>query len=485
MQQYFRTGKTIVIDDEYNEAKPLLDALSRNQIPFLYTQGKPNSEFSLPNINPEDAQYYNLIFVDLNLDFKFAGSQIVSEGDEKTFKSTHSQILNTIVKNKNRSFIIVIWSNEEENYLNYYLQLFEDLRYTHKKPYKIISLNKPKYFSLSQNGYQFNKNERGETKPYEDALFNEINNALVDIEAFKLFCEWDRVVSHSVSDAIDDLMSLVNLIPGEENREQHLAKILTLISVAYSGLDGFLNLPNDEEKTDAVLLALTQILNDDIDRNVLNERHNEFKNWKAINIEQVKSLYRSIDPHLINKKLLIYKPNRLDITGSMYLIETNAIYLRRILKDCFDLESTFKNIMKTLKIKYKRGFENEQKRDSQSLGFLEYLEGQCSPIELNVTPLCDIVQDKNINYRIISGFIISTVYYDCIKKSDLAFFYKSPKFILDGNDVFIGLDLRSFSSCTKQEINQKKYLFSLRSALINEVQTKLAAHVSRLGVLYL
>src|ERR1044072_6238729 len=110
MQQYFKTGKTIVIDDQYNEAKPLLDALSKNQIPFLYTQGKPNSEFPLP----KDAQYYTLIFLDLNLDFKFAGGKIASEGDEKTFKGTHAQILDTIIKNKNRSFIIVLWSNEEE-----------------------------------------------------------------------------------------------------------------------------------------------------------------------------------------------------------------------------------------------------------------------------------------------------------------------------------------------------------------------------------
>src|SRR5690349_612704 len=120
MQEYFRTAKTIVIDDQYNEARPLLDALCKNQIPFFYTQGKPNSDFPLPNSDPKDAKYYYLIFLDLNLDFKFAGSQIGTDGDEKTFKGTHAQILNTILRNSNRSFIVVIWSNEEENFSDHF-----------------------------------------------------------------------------------------------------------------------------------------------------------------------------------------------------------------------------------------------------------------------------------------------------------------------------------------------------------------------------
>ncbi len=76
----------------------------------------------------------------------------------------------------------------------------------------------------------------------------------------------------------------------------------------------------------------------------------------------------------------------------------------------------------------------------------------------------------------------SAKYHDCIKKNDLAFFYQSPKFSYNSKDVFLGIDLRSFSSRTSEEIETKKYLFSLRTNLINDVQTRLAAHVSRLGV---
>jgi hypothetical protein len=480
MQEYFRTAKTIVIDDQYNEAKPLLDALSKNQIPFFYTQGKPNSDFPLPNTDKKDAQYFNLVFLDLNLDFKFAGSQIGNDTEEKTFKGTHAQILNLVLRNRNRSFIIVVWSNEEETFLSHFMQLFDDDKYTLKRPYKVISLNKSNFFSLAQSGgYEFRKDERGSSKQYEDLLFQEIGDSLKDLQAFKLFCEWDKVVAQSVGDTTDDFMSLTNEILDDNLREEHLAKILTLISISYSGEQGFLNFRTDQEKTDSFMLALTQILNDDIDRNVLNERQNEFMDWKATSQDEIDNLYNEISPSLLNRKLLICYPNRFDLTGSIYKITSISQEFKRIVRDCVDHGST----VKALKIKYKKKTDDAKKRDAQSASFYEYIASLFISIELNVTPLCDIVQNKNINHRLLSGFMAEAKFYECIKKSDS--FYKSHLFSYRNQSVFIGLDLRSFSSCSFDELRQKEYLFTLRTNLINDIQTKLAAHVSRIGVLNL
>ncbi len=480
MQAYFRTGKTLVIDDQYNEARPLLDALSKNQIPFFYTQGKPHSDFPLPNSDPKDSQFYNLIFLDLNLDFKFAGSQIGNDTEEKTFKGTHAQILNTILRNDNRSFIIVIWSNEEENFSDHFLKLFEDDKYTKKRPYKVISLKKSNYFLLTEKGYEFKKDNNGHTKPFEESLFKEVMNALKDLEGFKLFCEWDYVVSQSAGETIDDFMSLVNEIANDGQREEYIAKILTLVSISYSGWEGFLGFKTDEERTDSFMLALTQILNDDIDWNVLNKRQSEFKNWRAKTKKDIEGLYEEINHSLLNKKLLICYPNRKDLTGSVYKLSETSKELRRILRDCMHLDLVSKTF-----IKYKKGRDEDRKKDAQSDFFLDFIVARLTPIEVNVTPLCDIVQNKYINHRILSGFLASAKYSDCIKKSDLAFFYKSPIFSFEDRDVFIGLDLRSFGSCPAEEIESKSYLFTFRTNLTNDIQTRLAAHVSRLGVLNL
>lgn len=310
-------------------------------------------------------------------------------------------------------------------------------------------------------------------------LFQKIGDALKDLEAFNLFCEWDKVVAQSIGDTTDDFMGLTNEILDDNLREQQLAKILTLISISYSGENGFLNFQTDQEKTDSFLLALTQILNDDIDRNVLNERQNEFKQWKATNQDEIDNLYVEISPSLLNRKLLICYPNRFDLTGSVYKITSISQEFKRIVRDCVDHGST----VKTLRIKYKKKTEEAKKRDAQSVSFFEYVAGLFTPIELNVTPLCDIVQNKNINHRLLSGFIAEAKFYDCIKKNDS--FYKSPLFSYGSQSVFIGLDLRSFSSCSLYELQQKKYIFTLRTNLINDIQTKLGAHVSRIGVLNL
>ena len=58
------------------------------------------------------------------------------------------------------------------------MKIFESNKYTTKRPYKILSLNKPKFFNLTQDGYEFKRDENGQTKPFEDLLFEEINNAL-------------------------------------------------------------------------------------------------------------------------------------------------------------------------------------------------------------------------------------------------------------------------------------------------------------------
>lgn len=145
IQQYFSTGKAVVIDDQYEEAKPLLEALTRLHIPYIYSQGKPKSTFPLPD--PKRPSHYNLIFMDLNLDFKFTGG-LEAEGNQKTFKGLHSNILDNLLRNNNRSFILIIWSNEEEDFIDHYLTIFnsEEKYNTKRRPYRIITLSKPDFF---------------------------------------------------------------------------------------------------------------------------------------------------------------------------------------------------------------------------------------------------------------------------------------------------------------------------------------------------
>ena len=478
IQQHFKTGKTIVIDDQYEEAKPLLDALTRLHVPFIYSQGKPNSDFPLPK--SEIPFHYNLVFMDLNLDFKFTGG-LSSEGNQKTFKGLHAQILDHLLKNKNRSFVLVIWSNEEEEYKEHYLEIFkgEEKYRTQKKPYKIISLSKPDFFTKQKNGsYKFIDGKESELK-------ERINGELSNLKAYKLFCEWDKVVAQSVGDTIDDIMGLINHIDEEGMREDHLAKVLTAISIAYSGDEGYIKHNGNQARTDAVLLTLTQLLNDDIDRNVLNERQQEFTDWKAKDISEIYQVKGDINPSLLNNKLLIFQPNNYNLTGSVYNSNSVNVNFKNIFIDTIDEGAASKEIIKRLKKWFKiKNIDNSDLKKLQEKYCNKYVFNQAMPIEVNLSPLCDIVQDKIIYHRIVSGYIIPAKFFICTKR-DLAYFVKSPVFSYKKIDVFIGLDLRHLLSCTQNEIEAKDYLFTLRTNLVNDIQTKLAGHVSRLGVLNL
>lgn len=479
IQQYFKTGKTIVIDDQYEEAKPLLDALTRLHIPFIYSQGKPKSDFPLPD--RKNPFHYNLVFMDLNLDFKFTGG-LSAEADQKTFKSTHSNILNNLLRNNNRSFILIIWSNEEEDYKEHYLNIFqEEEKYkSNKRPYKIISLSKPDFFQEQEDGsFKFIEEKEIELK-------EKINDELSKLKAFNLLCEWDKVVAQSVGDTIDDIMSLINVIDDENQREIHLAKILTAMSIAYSGDEGYLKFNSNQYRTDSVLLTLTQLLNDDVDRNVLNERQQEFEDWKAKDISEIKQIKRDINPSLLNNKLLIFEPNKIDLTGSIYCTSEDITGFEQIFFDTFDSSKASKEYIKAYKkengIKGEIALNDKKKLEDQYC--LDNIFSTASIIEINLSPLCDIVQDKIVYHRIVTGYIISSDYYS-FTQNNLAYFVKTPVFNYKGQDVFLGLDLRHLVSCTKPEIEKKNYLFTLRTNIVNDIQIKLASHVSRLGILNL
>ena len=111
-------------------------------------------------------------------------------------------------------------------------------------------------------------------------------------------------------------------------------------------------------------------------------------------------------------------------------------------------------------------------------------------IYLVVTPLCDKVQDKHRKIRVIKGFIINEEYKKYIDNKSEAI-YISPSFYCDrtNKSKVIVLNFRYFFTypTDKKLLESLKHInpiFRLRSSVISEIQSKLARHVSRQGILY-
>lgn len=473
---YFKTGKTIVIDDQYEEAQPLLNSLYDLGIPHHYSDGSPSTL-------PKKPLHFRLIFLDLELISRTSMHSNTAKDDYKNFKSKHIGILDKVLKNNNESFILVIWSTEKGDLEDPFKEIFDLTKdqHTNKKPYKIIPLEKRNYF---------NQGVFIETK--KDQLYREIKDELKDLDAFKTFCEWETKINDSAGETFDAILQTVNSF---KEKEKGLSQLITLLSIAHSGDSGFLGLTTNQKKTDAVLLALNEILHDDVDRLVLDQREEEFKNWAAKDKAQITGLRKGFDNGSINAKLFTYTPNKPELTGSIYQVkrgkEPKAIY---------DDAVNLKKIESEVIAKFKRE-NNNQGPDPITKNHLveefnkNLYQNLVQPVELNVTPLCDVSQGNDPVHRIIPGLIIP--------ESNKAFFicrgYCSQRFsanelITNLNDnVFLLLDFRYFKSLAKSSIKSRtkdskklpRYLFTLRNNLVNDIQISLSNHVSRLGVLSL
>ena len=109
-------------------------------------------------------------------------------------------------------------------------------------------------------------------------------------------------------------------------------------------------------------------------------------------------------------------------------------------------------------------------------------------IEVNVTPICDYVQAKRLYYRLIPGLLINSKYSKYINKTSEAI-YVSPNFKLSNTETesfFLLLDFRIFTSVSKDKIDElMQPKFRIRQLLLSEIQSKLARHINRQGILFL
>jgi hypothetical protein len=102
-----------------------------------------------------------------------------------------------------------------------------------------------------------------------------------------------------------------------------------------------------------------------------------------------------------------------------------------------------------------------------------------------VTPICDYVQKENKIYdRIVKGVFIPIEFKDFIDdRSEAIFTFPFPINYLNREYAMV-LDFRYFSTTDLQKENVKP-LFRIRQELLAEIQSKLARHINRQGILFL
>jgi hypothetical protein len=468
MINHFSSGNVYVIDDFYEEAKPIIDSLYKLQIPHIYSDG---SKSNLPSSQVQ----VRLIFLDLNL----KPSQ--NPDDKKSFKNMHASILNQLLENNSSSYIILIWSKEADTRLNDFMEVIDETEYnlSHRKPLEIIILDKNEYFSQSNN-------DKGESMfswidGKEGELFALIESHLNKNEAFKILSSWETLIKKSGSRTVDYLFELASFDNGQ-NVNENLKHIISKLSISVLGYKNFKSLDN-QGKTDGFMLSLSELIDDEIDKDIiLNTQKPEFTNW-------VNPILSPEFIYQLNTKLLISKDTRKkELTGSI-LKSRDADH---------DFSSLFYesiDISKEGKIIEELNANNEGKSKESKIKLEDFINDKYSvnrendfviPIELNLTPLCDIVQKKEKYYRLVPGFLLNVELKDYLLKSTDRNYVSPPIFVENYNSNYIiVLDYRYLHSFAFLKLDELEKIFTLRKNFVDDIQLKLSNHVSRLGVLNL
>ena len=105
-------GRIAIVDDNINQALPLLREFSKHNIPYTYYKGD-DYEY-LPEQPENDIR---ILFLDLNL--------LSSRTQQpKEVKGALLPVLKRIVSPQNYPYILIVWSVQEKEYLPSLMELF-------------------------------------------------------------------------------------------------------------------------------------------------------------------------------------------------------------------------------------------------------------------------------------------------------------------------------------------------------------------------
>ena len=470
ISNYFSSGNVYVIDDIFEEAKPIIDSLYKHQIPHIFSDG------SRSNL-PKTPQHVRLIFLDLNL---YPATNPASVND---FKSKHSSILNALLANNSSSYIVLIWSKEEDTKLADFKDMLEDKAYqlSHRKPIEIIELNKKSYFNEISNDNGDTEYEFIDGK--EQELHDLINEKLKENDAFKTLTSWETIIKKSSNKTVDYIFELAQ---NEVDQKKKLKELISSLSISYLGYGNFFEKLNgdNQRRTDGFFYALSELIDDEIEKEIFLNKQYEFSDWCTE--EELKKINLDFTSKLNSKFLISKDTHNNELTGSIYKVSKTKHPYVDILNDCIEADK-LNPFIKAYNEGKTKPEEQVDKKNYIKRRFRKHVtENIFIPIELNITPLCDIVQKKEKYYRLIPGMLIRSDYHSCLKRSSERDF-QSPVFYLDNynSSYKLVLDYRFFHSSLKKEMNKLDKIFTLRKNFVDDIQLKLSNHVSRLGVLNL
>ena len=460
-------GSIVILDDKYTEAEPLIKFLSKNNKSFRYYDGNPEN---LPS-NTNEKEATRLVFLDYNL----------TEGTPSSSSqvSTIFGNLNKIIDKDNGPYFILLWSknrNDDQEFNNDMRHVYES--HPHLKPLEIKCLNKADYFESTSGSYQFNRDKAAEFQ-------EELERMASSIELLEFYSSWENKILLTSQKLINKTSEI-----GEGISAKQLVHLLSHIN-----LEQFSRNVENEQLIVAAYQSLNTVfssyLNHKIEDIKLSKEHfskiSEVDGYE-VNSSRVNSWFN------INT---IENPSRI---GQVFCIDNGSFLDYNIVK---------RERMRGRFIKVA----------TEKMTGEDYFKTVC----LEISPECDVAQNKREFYRVIPGMVISESLMKTIfetftntnrlnrdqKNQALIYFFKNgqlsfkncpesifvtPKFEFKANgecfDVFLILDLSQFKTIPIQNegndyLADKEMLFSVNSDLLQSIKNSLSNNIQKKGYQHL
>jgi hypothetical protein len=421
-----QNGRVVVIDDIETEGIPLVKALSKNGVPTTYFTGLDMNE--LPS---EPFQDVRLVFLDI---------VIGTQSSEKNKIATVGNILRKIIGEKNGPYILIGWTKHNE--------LLEKIKNLQHVQSPIITLNLEKLNCRNDRGdYDINKIE------------SKLKEELDKVGAFHFFVLWENIVHKSANQIVKEFSSFYD---NDSNWEKNLSNVLFHLASAYAGKQ----LGN--EKKDIIQNGMLTFNGTFID---FLENTMRGLDYSEINIdfnhkeEIPENVYAKI-----NSKLLLMESldTRLTQPGNVYEIKDNC----------------------SLKVNVQELFNQEFDKYTRKEDFLKKIKY----IQLEVSPTCDFAQGKWRLSRLLPGVMWPSEHllnYPIKKKRDVElikdadYIYSSPLFEKNHQTFKMVFDLRYLRASPLTDLDKIQPSFVIRHQLLVDIQSHLARHINRPGVISL
>ncbi len=446
-----KNGSIVIIDDVYSEAAPLMSFFSKNSCPYLYYTGDFGELPGVPN------KEVRIVFLDFNLLPAITGAH-----------STNTQILSIldkIIGDDNGPYLLVVWSKNHSDAESLKAEIVEKIKTNHARgvllPFNTLSLEKSDFFARDNETYEFIDGK-------EQELSDKINSKLNSAKFLNYLLSWENALGESSKDTVSQATNAISSISQDsDDYPKHFISVL-----AKTLLDKKLSLSSTDEKIKASYNSLSKVH--------LNLFENKFE---------------KIDTTQINVEIENdYSPNFSDVNIGAINSWLNINYLN--------------NNSHKGKVVQKSGFSSsgliDTTKDGRELNEIitcireenateNYVYKE---VELEISPDCDVAQNKRTFYRLVSGCQISKDLFEKLshrrtgyfKNSFPISFFKSGELLVKIENemipsffIFNLSQIKTISVGVADYFDDSLYICNFNNDLLSSIKIQLSNNIQKHG----